>query len=444
MAFKLFILYLAMVFLRPIEQFAPDLMALRPMLLLWAATFLSSVAYCKKTGLFAAHGMQIRMLLLFWLAIVLSLIFNAQWARITDAIGEFSTPAMLMFLVVMNVTDLRRFKITCGVLLWSVFILCLQSIHSYETGYMIETFVIRQVAVENSVIPQGLTLPSDDVTGVFLWRMRSVGFLQDPNDFSQVICMVIPWLWLGYREGAWFMNMIRVVMPAAVMLYAIHLTHSRGGLVGIAVIFAMQMFRKIGGFWTSIFALGGAVGMQILSQMGGRGFNAKEASANERLDAWFSGIEMFKSHPLFGVGYGGFMEHHIRTAHNSFVLCFAELGTFGFVCWLSLIVMAVQCVFHVARQGGGEKQWLGWMMCSSLGAFLACAWFLSRTYQASLFMLFGLCYACYFVVKRDDFITEGRGAKMPRPDLPARWLGVTLACYAVSMIGVSFFVRAAK
>ncbi len=444
MAFKFFILYLVLVFLRPIEQFAPELMELRPMLVLWALTFISSIVTWRKTGLFSAHSTHIRMLLLFWAAILVSLAFNGQMTRVPDAMGEFSTSAMLLFLVALNVTSLQRLKVTCTALLWSIFLLCVQSIHSYETGFMISTFVIRQLANENAEVPQGLNLPSDDVTGVFLWRMRSVGFLQDPNDFAQIICMVMPWLFMGYRKRAWIGNIFRVGLPAAVMAYAISLTHSRGGLVGIAVIFFVQILRRIGAFWGGMLAATGVIGLQVVSQMGGRGFNAKEASANERLDAWFSGIEMFKSSPLVGVGYGQFTDHHIRTAHNSFVLCFAELGTFGYFCWLSMIVMAVQCVAYVARSEEDEISGLGWMMCSSVAAFLACAWFLSRTYQASLFMLFGLCFACYFVVIRRNEVTLAAGKLRPAVALPAKWLRMTMVVYALSLAGVSVFVRAAK
>lgn len=443
MAFRLFILYIVLVFLRPIEQFAPDLMALRPMLILWALTFVSSIVTWRQSGLFAAHGVQIRLLLLFWFAIIVSLVLNGQSSLVGDAFGEFSTSAMLLFLVALNVTSLDRLKTTCKALCWSILLLCIQAIHSYKTGYMIDTFVIRQLANENVLAPEGLVLPDDDVNGVYLWRMRSVGFLQDPNDFAQIICMVLPWLYLNFRPGAWIRNLIWVGAPAAVMLYAIQLTHSRGGLVGLAVIVFVQVLRRIGMFWGAMLGVAGAMGILVIGQIGGRGFNAKEASANERLDAWFSGIEMFKSSPLFGVGYGQFMEHHLRTAHNSFVLCFAELGTFGYLCWLGLIVLAFRGLMVVAKSEDRSYSWWGWMMTSSLAAFLSCAWFLSRTYQASLFMLLGLSFACYFgYLRRNEVVPKGK--KPAAQPLPGQWVGWTLGLYAASLIGVSMFVRAAK
>ena len=54
-----------------------------------------------------------------------------------------------------------------------------------------------------------------------------------------------------------------------------------------------------------------------------------------RLDAWSAGLGMFRQQPFFGVGYNMFTDHNEITAHNSFVLCFAELGLFGYFIWLA-------------------------------------------------------------------------------------------------------------
>src|ERR1700682_4357662 len=47
---------------------------------------------------------------------------------------------------------------------------------------------------------------------------------------------------------------------------------------------------------------------------------------------------MFKSAPLFGIGFNGFTEFLDITAHNSFVLCLAELGLLGSTLWMALLV----------------------------------------------------------------------------------------------------------
>ena len=47
---------------------------------------------------------------------------------------------------------------------------------------------------------------------------------------------------------------------------------------------------------------------------------------------------MFKSAPLFGIGFNGFTDLYEITAHNSFVLCLAELGLLGSTLWVALLV----------------------------------------------------------------------------------------------------------
>ena len=64
-------------------------------------------------------------------------------------------------------------------------------------------------------------------------------------------------------------------------------------------------------------------------------FDSKEASANNRFSYWESGWYMLQTEPLLGVGFGRFVdENGGMTAHNSFVLCFAELGLTGYFFWI--------------------------------------------------------------------------------------------------------------
>ncbi|MCH3833935.1 hypothetical protein LZB52_09505, partial [Campylobacter jejuni] len=76
-------------------------------------------------------------------------------------------------------------------------------------------------------------------------RIRSVGFLSDPNDFAQSIIVVTPWLlMLGYpnkRAGRRILMMLPWLMCAA---YTLMLTHSRGGILGTAAagLFVIKMY----------------------------------------------------------------------------------------------------------------------------------------------------------------------------------------------------------
>ncbi len=63
---------------------------------------------------------------------------------------------------------------------------------------------------------------------------------------------------------------------------------------------------------------------------------------------------MFKSAPLFGIGFNGFTDLYEITAHNSFVLCLAELGLLGSTLWLALLVTTT---IGLNRSIGVQKKW---------------------------------------------------------------------------------------
>ena len=441
MAFRLFLLYLLCVYLRPLEQFAPELMALRPMLVLWGLTFVLSVMHLAKTKLYGAHPTQIWLLMGFWLSAPLSLAANGVWDAIPGAIGDLSTPVMLLCLVAFNVTSVKRLEVTCKALSIAICLLCIQSMHSYYTGDNWQTFVVRQVAKPDAITEAtGGLLPTEDEAGIYLWRLRSVGFLFDPNDFAQMICVALPMLSLWWVPGRTVRNLVLLAPAATVLLHALYLTHSRGGMLGVAVIGVILFVHRVGLFKGGItVGVGGFLALAA-SQIGGRGFSAQESSANQRLMAWYDGLEMLKSHPVFGVGYGNFTWYHERTAHNSFVLCFSELGFLGYLMWLSLIVIGFRCLLELISSADSSVRKNGLMMACSLAAFLACSWFLSRTYSPSLYVVLGLCFAAHQAL----MLGLNKSPAGVRHPVGKGWFPAALGLAGLSVVGVSMFVRAAN
>ena len=123
---------------------------------------------------------------------------------------------------------------------------------------------------------------------------------------------------------------------------------------------------------------------------------------------------MLKQHPIFGVGKGNYTDHHYLTAHNSFVLVFAELGLVGYFLWLSFVGISVFMVYRVANASSQPNQittedqsqnWARYQKLSktylnAMVGFLVCAFFLSRSYVILLPILCALCVALYQSVRR--------------------------------------------
>ncbi len=172
-----------------------------------------------------------------------------------------------------------------------------------------------------------------------LRRLRGLGFVFDPNDFSQVMVSLIPLVFL-WKSRSTFLNVFLLGIPIAVLVTGMYFTHSRGAALALMATIVVVLRRKIGTVPAAVlagalFAVSLAVGWS-----GGRDVSM-EAGA-DRLDAWSTGLEFIKHHPIFGVGAGQFAEHNEITAHNTVVVCAAEIGLPGFVCWVFFVFAALR------------------------------------------------------------------------------------------------------
>lgn len=439
MAFALFLLYVVFTFLRPVELFAPGLAEARPMLVLWLLAFaaaLLSTLLQRRIALRPAHA---GLLIAFIAALALSRVANGWAGGAMDAVSEFSASALLLVLAAMNLTRLRRLQWTLATMTLCMLVLSAFAVNAFETGYRADDFVLRQgTGDEADLIAAGYTgVPAEDDTGQSLWRVHGLGILNDPNDFGQALVMCLPLLALAWRPRQPLRNAVIVGLPMGLMLYAIYLTHSRGALLGVAVLGLMALRGWLGSLRTAVIGALGLVLAMGLGLAGGREFSTQEQSAGQRIEAWYDGLQMFRENPLFGVGYGAFTDYHPLTAHNSFVLCFAELGLVGLLPWVALLVLAwreLGQVAGLAPPGSTEARMADALRMALLG-FLACAWFLSRTYQPLLYLLLGLCIAAAWAA-RQAALAGPEPQRWPAP----RWKSASVTAAFASIVAVYAFV----
>jgi putative inorganic carbon (hco3(-)) transporter len=439
MAFALFLLYVVFTFLRPVELFAPGLAEARPMLVLWLLAFAAAVFSTVMQRRIALRPVHAGLLLVFILAIAMSRIANGWAGGAVDAISDFSASVLLLLLAAMNLTTLRRVQWTLATVTLCMLVLAAFTVNAFETGYRAEDFVIRQgTGDEADLLAAGYTgVPAEDDSGDSLWRVRGLGILNDPNDLGQALIMTLPLLALAWRPRRLVRNAVVVGLPMALMLYSIYLTHSRGAVLGVAVLLLLGLRRWLGNVRTAFLGAIGLVVAMGLGLAGGREFSTQEQSAGQRIDAWYDGLQMFRGQPLFGVGYGAFTDHHPLTAHNSFVLCFAELGLFGLLPWVALLVLAWRELSQVTRlaEPGSTQARMAEALRFALLGFLACAWFLSRTYQPLLYLLLGLCLAAAWCA-RAAALASPEQEHWPAP----RWQMAAVVAAFGSILAVYAFV----
>ena len=398
MSFRLFQAYIFLTFFRPVELFAPELGEWRPMLWLWLIAVIGSVAGAASRKEAGARAVHFKLIFWLWALIGISKLFSPWASGTMEAINEFSTSSMLFLLAALNLTSLPKLRATMNATVLAMLCNAVFGINAYHTGEHMDLLVLRQNSPAhdeddpNLPPPEPIVSPAKDQSGWYLWRLKSLGFLADPNDFAQVLVMTLPMLAALWAPGQRLRNLAVVLAPAAAMVYAIFLTQSRGALLGLGSLLFFGV-RKALGTAKTVALLGSMVGVQLLGNMsGGREFSGKERSAEERLESWTIGIQLLKTRPIFGAGYGNYLEYNYLTAHNSFVLCFAELGLVGYFVWIGLIVITFKglsrTIDHLPEHAPEHQ--VASLLRSSMVGYLTCAWFLSRTYGPALYFLLAL------------------------------------------------------
>jgi hypothetical protein len=192
-------------------------------------------------------------------------------------------------------------------------------------------------------------------------------------------------------------------------------------LLALIAMAVMAGRRRIGTVPALLVAGGLFAAAMALHFTGGREISAE--SGSDRTILWGEGLQLLKSHPLFGVGFGympDYTEEHL-TAHNSLVVCAAELGLFGLYFWSLFLVSTVRDALAIASPAKvsegepivaeeelfpqatrkieavdkAEVNRLGRLVVLSLTGFLVAGWFLSRAYVMTLFLLGGMVEVIY-------------------------------------------------
>jgi putative inorganic carbon (HCO3(-)) transporter len=409
MGFFFTVVYAIASLLRPWELY-PELKDYRFMLVLGVLCGLAVVWDVLSGATVWLRAPQTYLMVAFvaWLGISVAL--NGWLGGALRAWSEFSTTALVFLFTAVTVRSLKRLKVFAIAIVCSTLVIGAQGIAAYHFGYRSEVLLVREGSHDGDDDDASEDQPLVD-DAIHIRRIRSVGFLNDPNDLAQALLLSLPLLAATWRRGRLGVNLFLVVIPTAILLYATYLTFSRGALIALGVIVFMLAKERWGSITASITGVGlGTIGL-LAKVDAGRGFSTSEASAAGRIDAWSLGLQLLRQHPLAGVGFNQFTEYNDLTAHNSYVLCFAELGAVGYFLWLAIIVVSTLQIKRLRTASNAEDDELArWASAiqQSLFALLASSFFLSRTYSPTLYMFLGVITAFYGFASKHTIVAAPR------------------------------------
>ena len=406
MGFVLTILYVLTYYLTPTVMFG-SLAEYRIELVLAAVIAIVSIPAFGRSSV--GKTAQLPALVGLAFATFMSVLVGASWAGGgLTALLLFIPNAFAYLLVCVHCTTKRKVQI---VILMMLFV-CL--------------FVIGQGAVElHRGLPQGVDAREVHMDGSYFmgmsneqrqwfYRLRGQGQINDPNDFAQLIICVLPLMFFFWQKNQKVRNFFFVLVPVGILLWGAFLTHSRGSILALMAVLIMAVRKKIGTVPSLILAGLLFAGASATGYTGGRDIST--TSGEDRTELWGDGLQLLKSHPLFGIGFGNMPDAIGKTAHNTIVVCAAELGLCGLFFWSMFLFPSVRDAVVVASPRNvidkkevvlndtafplpppgvtvpdeAEIRRLGRLLVLSFVGFMVTGWFLSRAFVLTLFLLGGL------------------------------------------------------
>jgi O-antigen ligase len=402
LAYAALLLYVAILFIRPQEW----VVAIRGFPILDYVVGVALVTWLGSAGRKESQLRKAPQTLLMgglFLAALLSHVRHTYFAALIETGREFGKVVLIYFLVATLVTSAKKARLLVLVMLIGCLFLSAHGITQAQppdyTGFggLVARFTTTR-------LPTGEVIKTP--------RVWAFGIFHDPNDLALMLVAMLPFLFatvLDKTRGAG----VRAFSAAATVpiLYCIYLTNSRGGwlalgVMGMTYIYLRAPSKKMATV-LAVVALAGAVALgpsRIAT------ISAEEGSAHGRLIAWGHGNQMLKQWPIFGAGWLRFTEFSTdnRAAHNSFLQAWAEMGLLGYFFWLGMAIASLKDGYALAsspaepdNEEARQLKFMGQAALAGLVGFFAAAFFLSRTYNQPLFIMFALIAALRCIYERE-------------------------------------------
>jgi O-antigen ligase len=420
-AFALFILVNATLFLRPAELI-PAVEG-KPIyeLLILSCLALSLPALTQRFGRDRLREDPITVCVLGLLvAVILS---HASHFHFSEAIadGLLFFKLVVYFALLVTLIDsevrLRRFLCCIAGLTLLVCVIALLHYHGYWQLASITTSIER---------PDGQYDPESGQP-VLVYRMCATGIFGNPNDLSRIIVIAMLICVWGFG-GAGLIGRVAWLGSGVLFGYALTLTYSRGGFLALlGGVGSLLVFR----YGIRKAAMIGAVAIPVLFAIfAGRQTNldTSEGTAQQRIQLWSEGFAMLRSSPIFGIGVGAYSDQVGLAAHNSFVQCFVETGLIGGTAFTGAFLIGCYGLYRSRVQHQVRSRQLLPCVTSILVAYAVGMLSSTRSYTPTTYIVLGIA-ASYLQLLR------GESSSSPA----ALWSRVSLPLFArLAAVGCLF------
>jgi putative inorganic carbon (hco3(-)) transporter len=170
-------------------------------------------------------------------------------------------------------------------------------------------------------------------------RLQATGIFQDPNELCVLLSAMLPLcLYFLLASRSVFLKVACAAL-APLFGYAVHLTQSRGGFIALLGGLAVLSWNRLG--WRKTAILGAVAFPLLFFLFAGRQteISTSTGTAQTRVELWRDWLMTFRENMLFGQGMTLSKDEGMEprrpdvdpvfVAHNSFLQAFADLGLLG-------------------------------------------------------------------------------------------------------------------
>lgn len=427
MGYYFFVLLNAVLLIRP-EELLPEIAGLRLYMIVICLCLLTSgqqVLALLQPEELAKRPITVCVLGLY-AAVVASQLVRGQFDLVSLYAGEIGKVILYYLLLVASVDTPERLR---GFLAWIVgFVAVLTTLALLQYHHVIDipaltTFERREYDEETGEV---IVLP----------QLRASGIYNDPNDLCLIL--VTGSICALYRAAttATLIGSAAWLAPIGVFGYALILTKSRGGMLGLLVALLVWSYGYFGQKKTLI---GGMLLLPVLAVLSSGSRQAdvsldSDDTAYARLTHWSDGLVALQSNPVTGVGVGGYPDVAGGfAAHNTFVHTYVETGLIGGTMFLGAFYLAVLGLRRVDAEQDPTLTRLAPFILAIIVGYAGGIFSLSRGYIVPTYLVIGLA-AAYLRIAHPTPPPESRLDGR----LAVRLLGVGVA----GLVGLKIFTQA--
>jgi putative inorganic carbon (HCO3(-)) transporter len=384
MSLWLFLVLNAVLLIRPEELF-PELAGLRLYLVVMVACLLAAgprlIAVLQPNRL--AERPVTLCVLGVWAASVLSQLARGQIGLAFEFGAEFGKAVVYFLLLVAVIDTPARLRTFLGGLV--VLVVASSGVGLLQYHGVIDVPAITPL----ERVERG---PDGEVVAT-LQQLQSTGIYNDPNDLCLILVTgALAALAMAVTGRGVFARLFWL-LPIGLFGYAVVLTRSRGGLLGLVVAVVVWAWGRYG--WKRALPLSLVLAPALVFLAGGRQANislGREDTAHARVSLWSDGLVSLMRNPLTGIGAGEYADEVGQVAHNSFVHAYVELGLLGGSLYLAAFVAAGVALYRV-RPAHPLLAGLRPFVLAILVGYAGGTFSLSRNYVVPTYLALGLADA---------------------------------------------------